>query len=1140
MGSLFVCGSIRPFLILLLFFVTISLPKVAFAGEVTPVFITDADPLPQTLYVGYQASGTYFLQLDPRARRSRPVTVEKKFPANVRLVSVVKDGFCVLDNNDKTTVPVPKCKIQLDLTAPSFATTVNAEITVLDASSFIFNEHPISVRIIDLPSPQFTSMTPSSGIRGDSVVIDISKLEGDFFDAGTKVRLVKGSNTINVTDLNIDIVNHTSITFKIPLTATTPIGSWDVVITNSKELSMTKPGAFTVEAPKPTVTSLSLHQGLMGGTGTNIKITGTGFTEAAKVSFGAAGDITGSGFSVVSDTEITVTSPVYTCATNTIVDVTVTTLGGTSAENLQYDQFMYYAVPNVSTITPAYGPAAGGTTGIIISGNNFGTDKANVKVYFGDNQADITAVADDKITVTSPPGIAGTSANIKVITLGGEPVAAINQFAYYDPDAVPIITSVTPSYGKINTETPVEIVGSNFIPGALTTVKFGNAGSVTGTVVDSTHVIATSPAYSIAETLDVTVTTLGGTSREVPADKFTYYGVPTVGTISPVSGSTVGGTTVTIDGSNFSAVIANVAVYFGDNQADVTAVADNKITVISPPGDAGQVDVKVTTPGGESVTAKNKFTYIPPPTVIAITQNVGSTIQSIRNYTITGTGFIPGSGFGVELVGSSGATINVTAVSVTKITCTIDLSSAKVGVYDVRVTNSDKQTGTLYKGFVINNNAAAAPNIGSISLNNASQGTTVDDIILKGINFVNGATVQLVNGSNTIDAKVIFVSSTDLICSVTILSDAVTGFWNVAVTNPDGQIGLLAKGFIVNKNANAPTINLITKPNPAAGNQGTTITDVVLEGTNFAAIGTTKIQLQQAGFVIPADTVSVIDEKHITCNITLSNTVSGLWDVVVINPDEQIATLAKAFQVNLKWNNYSLGNKAVTGVYALDSGYTTAIYAATGDAGGVWISLDNAASWIHRTSGNSGLVNDYVSGICALVSGGITTICAATKDGLSVSANGGASWTNYLLNDVVTEVYVLDNHIYAVTTDHLFVSNDSGTSWINHNAFDSDLRSNSAIAIYVATAIGFFTGYDNTTSWKRYLQDIAYKIYASGNNIYLATIHGLFVSTDNGATWVNYTASGGLADDAVNGVYVIDNYIYAATNGGLSITSGGP
>lgn len=869
--AIFVRGSIRPFLILL--FITINLPKAVFAQRPCHIYIYDDSPLPQASYVGHTALGTYILRLHPGIKikgNIKQYDATLVYPDSIRLEHVEGAGFCAFDVNNKVTLNAysnEECKFRLSVTS-SYPATISADIMVHPGKVIYGCKHHIDVQIIDpppppppppSPDPQFSSITPSSGIRGDYVFVDVSKLEGSFFDAGAQVRLVKGPHTINAIDVNI--VNPTRIAFSIPLTATTPVGPWDVLIINSSGKSITQSGAFIVEAPKPTVTGLSVHQGPMGGVGTGIRVIGTDFIEATKVSFGVAGDVTGSGFSVVSGTEIIVTPPVYTSATNAIVDVTVTTPGGTSA---------------------------------------------------------------------------------------------VNQ-------------------------------------------------------------------------------------------------------------------------------------------------------------------------------SSNQFTYITPPTVTAITQNVGSIIQPTRSYTITGTGFIPDSGFGVELVGS-GATINVTAVSATQITCMIDLSSAAVGLYDVRVTNSDKQTGTLYKGFVINNNAVAAPNIGTISPNNGAQGTTVDGIVLKGINFVNGATVQLINGSNTIDAKVAFVSPTQLTCSVTL--GTVTGFWDVVVTNPDGQIGLLTQGFIVNKDASAPTISSITNPTPAAGTQGTTITGVTLEGANFATTG--AVQLQQAGVVIPANIVSVIDGKHITCNITPPSTASGLWDVTVINPDGQIATLAKAFQVNLKWKNHFLGSKAVTGVYALGSSRTTAIYAATNDAGGIWISLNNAASWIHRTSGNSGLASDGVNGIYALISGGITTIYAATKSGLSVSTNVGASWTNYLLGNVVAEVYALDNHVYAVTTDHLFVSNDNGTSWTNH------LSPDSAIAVSVATAVGLFTGCDNTTSWKCYLQDSAYKFYISGNNIYLATKHGLFVSADNGATWADYTASSGLADDIVNGVYVIDNYIYVATNGGLSITSGGP
>jgi len=196
-----------------------------------------------------------------------------------------------------------------------------------------------------------------------------------------------------------------------------------------------------------------------------------------------------------------------------------------------------------------------------IIGSNF-IPGAPTTVKFG-NAGSVTGTAVDSthITVISPAYSIAETLDVTVTTLESTSrEAPADKFSYYDPGAVPTIISVTPSYGKINIETPVEIIGSNFIPGAPTTVKFGNAGSVMGTAVDSTHIIATSPAYGIAGTLDVTVNTLGGTSSEVPADKFTYYGVPTVGAVSPASGSTAGGTTVTIDGSNFGTVIANVSV----------------------------------------------------------------------------------------------------------------------------------------------------------------------------------------------------------------------------------------------------------------------------------------------------------------------------------------------------------------------------------------------------------------------------------------------------------------------------------------------------------------------------------------------------------------------------------------------------
>ena len=75
--------------------------------------------------------------------------------------------------------------------------------------------------------------------------------------------------------------------------------------------------------PVPVVTGISPTSAALAG-GTIVTITGTGFTGATKVDFGA---VAATSFTVVSDTEITAVSPAQAVGTH---DVLVTTPGGTS------------------------------------------------------------------------------------------------------------------------------------------------------------------------------------------------------------------------------------------------------------------------------------------------------------------------------------------------------------------------------------------------------------------------------------------------------------------------------------------------------------------------------------------------------------------------------------------------------------------------------------------------------------------------------------------------------------------------------------------------------------------------------------------------------------------------------------------
>ena len=97
--------------------------------------------------------------------------------------------------------------------------------------------------------------------------------------------------------------------------------------------------------------------------------------------------------------------------------------------------------------------------------------------------------------------------------------------------------------------------------------------------------------------------------------------VPIVSGISPTAGPVAGGTSVTVTGSNLS---GQTAVDFGSTAGTVTADTATSITVTSPAGSAGTVDVTVTTPNGTSAASSaDHFTYTAAPTVTSVNPTSG-------------------------------------------------------------------------------------------------------------------------------------------------------------------------------------------------------------------------------------------------------------------------------------------------------------------------------------------------------------------------------------------------------------------------------------------------------------------------------------------------------------------------------------
>jgi glucose/arabinose dehydrogenase len=260
---------------------------------------------------------------------------------------------------------------------------------------------------------------------------------------------------------------------------------------------------------------------------------------------------------------------------------------------------------------------------------------------------------------------------------------------------------------------------------------------------------------------------------------------PTVTSVSPTSGSTSGGTSISISGNGFS---PGASVLLGGVAAtNVTVVNSNTITATTAAHASGAVNVVVTNSDNQSGTLVNGFTYTSPPagapTVSAVNPGSGPTSGGTA-VTISGTGFVSGATVKFGAV----AAVNVQVVNSTSLTATTP-AQATAGAVNVTVTNPDNQSGTLVNGFTYTSPPPGPP---TVSVVNPGSGPTSGGtaVTISGTGFVSGATVKFGAVAAT---NVQVVNSTSL--TATTPAQATAGAVNVTVTNPDNQSGTLVNGF---------------------------------------------------------------------------------------------------------------------------------------------------------------------------------------------------------------------------------------------------------------------------------------------------------------------------------------------------------
>ena len=297
-------------------------------------------------------------------------------------------------------------------------------------------------------------------------------------------------------------------------------------------------------------------------------------------------------------------------------------------------------------------PAAPTHKGSIVHGGSVLLDAPD-SVFVSGNYAYVTSVTSSSLEIVDTGTVTATGVTVAATKITGtfdltSKIAGQYNVVVTNPDGnfgtlasgftinppAPTVTSIAPASGSTAGGTTVTITGTA-LTGA-TAVTFGGTG---GTILTNTatQITATSPAYATGGTVDVTVTTAGGTSATSSNDQFTYTGaIPVISSISPKSGSVGGGTTVTITGTGFTSA---ATVKFGTTAGTgVTFVSATQITVTSPAGSAGTVDITVTTAGGTSAISSNdQFTYTPLPVNNGVSDSGdsfsvgGSTVATISN-----------------------------------------------------------------------------------------------------------------------------------------------------------------------------------------------------------------------------------------------------------------------------------------------------------------------------------------------------------------------------------------------------------------------------------------------------------------------------------------------------------------------------
>ncbi|HEY1830520.1 MAG TPA: choice-of-anchor P family protein [Acidimicrobiales bacterium] len=578
------------------------------------------------------------------------------------------------------------------------------------------------------------------------------------------------------------------------------------------------------------------------------------------------------------------------------------------------------APPTVTSVTPNYGIAAGGTS-VTIQGSGFQASPLAVK-FGGVAATDVTYVP---ATATVPayltavdPSDTGITANTTVAVqvenqygFSTSTVTPGDAFTYEITPSIssltaPIVGSLTPPEGPTTGGQPFEITGDNLGPDSV--VYFGPADTLkaTGTVVTDTPnnqndtITGFTPADPTAGTVNVYVVDVGGTSNSLP---YLYVTAPVeVTSVSPQFGPTAGGTTVTVIGQGFvpTSTVSFTDPTDGTQHAGTSVMVNSatQLTVMSPAHPVGVTDVIVTSPGlgvggaaaSSFATLSDHFTFEAAPTIAStngIVPDVGP-VTGGQSVTITGSNFVPGDASTVvhftPTSGPGSAATNVVVVSSTEITATTPASPiaggdgsgvVQVSVSDVGGPSTNSEPYTYVAPPVISSTNGIVPNSGPTA---GGQTAVITGTNLSPVGTVPTVTFTQSGTSGTSTANATVTTSTNT--SITIVTPpGLAGNATVTVTTGFGTSNGIGYTYV-----GPPSFTLSPDYGTTAGGTAVVASGTNLQGTTAAIFNPSTCPLTGTPSGGNAGTIQGTPTPT-SVNLTTPAGTVGLTEVCLVSPD---------------------------------------------------------------------------------------------------------------------------------------------------------------------------------------------------------------------------------------------------------------